>query len=136
MIELFEDLPEREAPTEEEVEKMHDDYIRDINRLIRFKCKPTYNFQSVEFEYESDLNHLGEMFEIYKAIVNELMIIAPEQPAKQVEKVSRKVEPAVEMPTKRMYEVMDHFGIKYTSKTTKAEASKLISDNMSKDKGE
>ena len=101
-----------------------DDYIKDINRLIRFKCKPVYNFQSIEFEYECDLAHIDAMLDLYKIILDGLMVNAPEQPAKQIERPIKK--PAVEMPSEKMYKVMDLYGIKYTSKTTKEEAQKLI----------
>ena len=46
------------------------------------KCKPVYNFQSVEFEFEiNGVNDLPEMFALYKLIVSGLKDIAPEQPA-------------------------------------------------------
>lgn len=50
------------------------------------KCKPTYNFQSVEFEYEIPEGEPFDetvkiMFEsIYKPILEGLMSVAPEQP--------------------------------------------------------
>lgn len=89
---------------------------------IIFKCKPTYNFQSVEFEYQGDLETLEDMFTIYKAVLNELMILAPEQPTKLIQ--------PIEMATAKQKEIMDRFGIKYKSTVTKAEAQELIKKNL------
>lgn len=88
-----------------------------------FKCKPTYNFQSVEFEFAGTIDNLDEMFELYKAIVNGLMALAPEQPTK----VSG---PAPELASAKQREIMDKFHIKYKSSITKAEAQELIKKSL------
>lgn len=92
-------------------------------RVFNFKCKPTYNFQSVEFEFEGCMDDLGEMFDLYKAIVNGLMLLAPEQPTK----VSI---PAPELASAKQREIMDKFHIKYKSSITKAEAQELIKKSL------
>lgn len=46
------------------------------------KCKPVYNFQSVEFEYELDPkneNEIIEMFTVYRTILLYMKNVAPEQ---------------------------------------------------------
>ena len=48
------------------------------------KCKPVYNFQSVEFEYEiheGNKNDIEAMFMIYKQMLDGLQNAAVEQPA-------------------------------------------------------
>ena len=119
-----------QEPTEEEVKAFWDE-VEEHEKKWMFRCKPTFNFQSVEFEFYGGMDDMPEMFAIYKKIVDELMALAPEQPAKQV--VSQPKKPAVDMPTPKMYDIMDKYGIKYTSKTTKAEAQQLIADNLKKD---
>lgn len=47
------------------------------------KCKPVYDFQSVEFEYVVDLDEpqtIEEMFTLYDTIIEGLKNVAPEQP--------------------------------------------------------
>ena len=109
-------------PTDEEMEDMHEEYLKDINHLIRFKCKPVFNFQSVEFEYECDLEHIPAMFEVYKAVLNELMTFAPEQNAK--------ASAPVELATPKQREIMDKFHLKYKSNITRAEAQELIKKSI------
>ena len=66
------------------------------------KCKPNYNFQSVEFEYEipddEPFNESVEiMFEsVYKPILEGLMAIAPEQPLNKVKTITEKDLPKQE----------------------------------------
>jgi len=94
-----------------------------------FKCKPTYNFQSVEFEFAGSIDDIPDMMAIYDRIVKELILIAPDQSQSSF---AKKVAPQEEMPTEKMYAIMDRFGIKYTSKTTKKEASELIQKSLDK----
>lgn len=47
-----------------------------------FKCKPVYNFQSIEFEYEVNSEEDSQkMFETYKKVLQGLQECAVEQPA-------------------------------------------------------
>lgn len=126
-------MDERKEPTQQEIEQFWKEVEQDeagIN-YTKIHCKPTYNFQSIEFDYDiTSYNDIKKAMALYKLFVDELMAVAPEQPAKQVEKVA--VKPKAEMPTEKMYTIMDRFGIPYTSKTTKVEAQKLIADNINK----
>lgn len=92
-------------------------------KIYNFKCKPTYNFQSVEFEFVGSVDEIDEMFEVYQAIVNHLMVVAPDQPAK----VS---VPAPELASAKQREIMDKFHIKYKSSITKTEAQELIKKSL------
>ena len=98
-----------------------EEYPEDVNSFITFKCKPTYNFQSIEFEYTCSKDELEEMFELYKALVNGLMAIAPAQPS---------AIPAKELASARQKEIMDKFGIKYKASTTREEAQALIKESI------
>ena len=95
------------------------------------KCKPTWQFQSVEFDFEID-PQIDEdtqykiMFETYNKVLNGLMKIAP------VQDIKNQV-PAEPLATARQKEIMDKFGIKYTNKTTTKEAQRLIQRSMDGD---
>lgn len=89
------------------------------------KCKPTWQFQSVEFDYPVQSSaDLPDMFKLYDKVLKGLMEIAPVQDTKQVQK---SVEP---LATPRQKEIMDNYGIKYTDKTTQKQAYELIKKSM------
>lgn len=93
------------------------------------KCKPTYQFQSIEFEWEiipevdEDIQ-LQAMFKTYEKVLKGLMKISPVQDTKQVQK------PAEPLATDRQKEIMDNYGIKYTATTTQKEAYEKIKKSM------
>lgn len=86
------------------------------------KCKPTYDFQSVEFDFsvQSDKD-LDEMKEMYQKVLNILVEIAPEQGG--TKKVVKVAEP---LASKAQKETMDRFHIKYDETTTRKQATALI----------
>lgn len=89
------------------------------------KCKPTYQFQSIEFDYNvNGKDDLPEMFELYQKILKGLMEIAP---------IQEKQAPAEPLATDKQKAIMDRFGIKYTAKTTSKEAQKLIQQSLNGD---
>lgn len=89
------------------------------------KCKPVFNFQSIEFEMEVnneiDFNLMSER---YKKILDMLQEIAPEQ-----QKASTKKEKKEEMSTIGQQNFLLGLGIprEVTEKMTKKEASAEIS---------
>ena len=89
------------------------------------KCKPTYQFQSVEFDYPINSSFdLPDMFKLYDKVLKGLMEISPVQDTKQVQK------PAEPLATPRQKEIMDNYGIKYTATTTQKEAYEKIKKSM------
>ena len=49
---------------------------------MKIKCKPVYNFQSVEFEYEVDSpEQLNDMFSLYDEILTGLENVSRDQPS-------------------------------------------------------
>lgn len=91
-------------------------------KKIILKCKPTYNFQSIEFEWELD-NDIDEMFEFYKIVVDGLREIAPAQPCERVSG-----EPA----TTKQLEILKLYNIPHKGNISKEDARKLIMKNMKK----
>ena len=112
-----------EEPMEEE---FYGEAIED-NLSLKVHCKPTYNYQSVEFDWEikypEDEEH---MFEVYKRLLEGLIAIAPEQPDKG--KAIVKEEPA----TEKQLEILKKFKISHKANISKKEASELIKKSMSK----
>ena len=89
---------------------------------IKLKCKPCYNFQTIEFEWEvSTEQDVYDMFDFYSSIYQGLMKICPDE-AKKVE------EPA----TDKQIEVMNRFHISYPKDVTKKQAQELIKKNLNK----
>ena len=116
-------------PTQEEIDEFWKEVGEDEKERLRnydyfnFKCKPTYNFQSVEFEFFGKVDDIHIMIDIYQAVLNELMRIAPEQPAKTV-------APVAELATAKQREILDKFHLKYKSNITKQEAQELIKQSI------
>lgn len=92
---------------------------------LKVHCKPTYNFQSVEFDYEVYTEEdIENMFKIYKQMIENLVEIAPSQePVKK-----EPVEPA----TEGQLAILKKYNIKYKPNVSKEEASKLIQKSMGK----
>ena len=83
------------------------------------KCKPTYQFQSVEFDYNVVTpKDLSEMFEMYNRVLKGLMEIAPIQ--------EKQLAPKDPPATQRQKDIMDLHGIKYKPDVTTKEAQALI----------
>lgn len=89
--------------------------------------KPTYNFQTVEFDVDMEKKEdLDDAFELYAELIKRLKEVAPEQPNNNNSK------PNEPLATERQKEVMDKFNIAYEPNITKAKASKLIAYSMGK----
>ena len=89
--------------------------------------KPTYNFQTVEFDVDMEKKEdLDGAFELYAELIKRLKEVAPEQPNNNN---SRPNEP---LATERQKEIMDRFNIDYEPNITKAKASQLIAYSMGK----
>lgn len=87
------------------------------------KCKPTYQYQSVEFDYNvNSPADLPDMFRLYLEVLKGLMQIAPIQ--------DQKGQPKENLATPKQKEIMDRFGIKYSATTTAKEAQELIKKSI------
>lgn len=111
----------------ENKELMIDDEVRfepEIESIpFKVKCKPTYNFQSIEFEWDIKNPQDQEyMFEVYKELLEGLIRLAPSQ--ERVEEV----EPA----TEKQLEILKKFKIPHKGNVSKEEANKLIQKSLKK----
>lgn len=101
------------------------------NKIIKLRCKPTFNFQSIEFEYDVEENNsesITNCMKIYKELIDALIAVAPEQ--ESVKKPVRKIvsEPA----TEKQIAIMEKFGIKFKDTISKSEAQALIKSSIEK----
>ena len=101
-------------------------------REILIKCKPVYNFQSVEFELPVDLDNLetlDELFDIFDKILTGLQAIAPEQQKVQVV-APKQQKPKEPMSTENQQNYLLGLGvpIEESKRMTKKEASNMIKE--------
>lgn len=94
-------------------------------KSIKFKCKPTYNFQSIEFEIECLENNLEPMFNLYRRVVEGLIKVTPDQPKNGVSST-----PA----SAKQIEIMDKFRIPYQPGITYDQADAKIKESYAKAK--
>ena len=109
--------------SEEELKELYESEPEPIKIVIH--CKPTYAFQSLEYDYEVESTEdIDRMFELYEKLVNKLKEIAPEQP------VNGKPVVKEELATEKQLLILKKFGIQHSKDITKKEASKLIQMSM------
>lgn len=96
----------------------------DLNQY-KFKLKPVYQFQSVEFEVYGSKEDIPQIMELYSDVLAELMKITPEQA-----KTTPNKTVSVPLASDKQKEIMRKFGIKFGPLTTQAEAQQLIKESM------
>lgn len=90
---------------------------------MMMKCKPVWQFQSVEFDYNVNSEaDLAPMFDLFSKIIKGLQEIAPEQ-----QKATVNREP---LASEKQRQIMKANGIPFTSSTTMSEAKALIQKSM------
>lgn len=107
------------------LEKNHESMEDDLNKIV-FKCKPVWQFQSIEFEVSATKDNIPEVMDLYSEVLSKLMTIAPEQ--------NKQASPAVKLASEKQKEIMKKFGIKFTAQTTSEEAQNLIKKSIAKEK--
>jgi hypothetical protein len=100
-------------------------------KVYKIHCKPTYNYQSVEFDFDVRSDNLTEdMMSLennYKVILEMLVRVSEKAPQKDFKPVQQVEEPA----TEKQIEVMNTFHIKYPKDVTRKQAQELIKANIS-----
>ncbi len=95
-----------------------------------FKCKPVFNFQSIEFEVEIDPNNFDQevntMFDMYDKVLEGLKAVAPEQPSGK----AAPVKPQEPMASPKQVEWLVNLGVDEASakKLTAKQASMKIKE--------
>lgn len=118
-----------EELTKEQLEQAEAYEEDNWERTVYCKCKPTYNFQSIEFEWYLTDSNKEEMKDLYLELLSFLMDNAPEQ-ATAKEEPKKKVNPA----TEKQKAIMDRFGILYPKDCSVEFAQKLIKESIDKSK--
>ncbi|MBR2493791.1 MAG: hypothetical protein IKB64_10115 [Paludibacteraceae bacterium] len=104
------------------------DNATDRRKIMILHCKPTYKFQSIEFDYDTDCESgFNGMESAYVECLKRLMKIAPDQD----QPVKGPSKPKQEMATVKQLNLMDNLGIKHPANCSKVMAKKLISEFMS-----
>ena len=93
-------------------------------RIVKFKCKPTYNFQSIEFEVECHENNLEPMFALYRKVVEGLIAVTPSQPN----------QPQIKPASAKQLEIMDKFRIPYQPGISYEDADRKIQESYNRAK--
>lgn len=105
----------------EQQEQIVEEEVIEEPRVTHIKCKPTYAFQSIEFEWDLTDDNFEEMILLYSRLVDALKDIAPEQPDNN-KKPAKKGPPA----TPPQLALLDKLKVKYDKDITAKEASELI----------
>jgi hypothetical protein len=96
-------------------------------KIIKCKCKPCFNFQSVEFEYEvSTKEDIEDMMAIYKLFLDGLQNIAPVQTVVKPEAPEKKME----LATEKQVELAKKIGLKLPKVCSKEDAQRLIKEHL------
>jgi len=120
------DLEDEDLDLEEDEKEFEFDWKDEPQPKFIFHCKPVFNFQSVEFDFEGDEDDIPEMMRIYAKVMKELSKIAIAQPG-------QKFTVSEDAPTEKQIEILKRFNIKYNPDTiTKKQAQQLINDNLNK----
>lgn len=107
--------------TKEKQEQIVEEEVIEEPRITHIKCKPTYAFQSIEFEWDLTDENFEEMILLYSRLVEALKDIAPEQPDSN--KKPAKKGPAA---TPSQLALLDKLKVKHAKDITAKEASVLI----------
>ena len=110
-------MENKELMINEDLEMLSNEELDEIESIpFKVKCKPTYNFQSIEFEWEIRNPEDQEyMFEVYKELLEGLIRIAPSQ-----EKVVES-EPA----TEKQLEILKKFKISHKANISKKRSKRI-----------
>ena len=101
-------------------------------QIIRVHCKPVYNYQSVEFDWEIVTGvtldrDLAEMEWYYSKMLEMLVRVSQNAPQKDV---SKPVAPAEEPATEAQKQILRNFHIDFKPDITKKQAHNLIKKSM------
>ena len=128
--------------TDEQIEEM----MASEPKPLVLKCKPVYNYQSIEFEYEvRNGDDIADMFELYGQLLDGLMEKAPEQPAParatpvkapKVKDLKPIPEPKEPLATEAQLRILNDFHIPHSRNVTKAQAQKLIRESVERAKAD
>ena len=100
-------------------------------RVLRVHCKPVYNYQSVEFDWDIHVGTAAEDWKIIENIYSKAleMLVRVSQNAPQKD-VSKPVAPVEEPASEKQKEILRNFHIDFKPDITKKQAHALIKKSM------
>jgi len=100
-------------------------------KVLKVHCKPVYNYQSVEFDWEIPFDQIGEamteMEHAYSDMLEMLVRVSQNAPQKEAGKTSAPVE---EPASEKQKEILRNFHIDFKPDITKKQAHALIKKSM------
>ena len=103
----------------------------DFIPVVRIHCKPVYNYQSVEFDWELPIGNTEEeitkMEDFYSKMLEMLVRVSQNAPQKDV---SKPVQPQEELASEKQKEILRNFHIDFKPDITKKQAHALIKKSM------
>lgn len=120
----------------EDKESNKEIYNSEVSRTVYLRCKPTYEFQSIEFDWDFDFGDeedLNKMFDMYVTLLHFLQDVAPDQskPVKR-EKFDKPFKKEDLLASAKQLALLDKLGVIYPTNCSKSVASKLIEEAKSK----
>ena len=107
------------------------EYVSDYVEVHRIHCKPVYNYQSVEFDWEIHSNTPDSDFvamrAFYERMLEMLVAVSGNAPQKDV---SKPVPPVEEPASERQKQILRDFHIDFKPDITKKQAHALIKKSM------
>ena len=101
-------------------------------RILRVHCKPVFNYQSVEFDWELSDDSFGnfdfsEMEHFYSEMLQMLVRVSQNAPQAEAKKTAAPVE---ELASEKQKEILRNFHIDFKEPLTKKQAHALIKKSM------
>ena len=114
------DIPIVELPEHEVLHTIH--------------CKPVYNYQSVEFDWDVHIDTVEEDWQTIECIYSKAleMLVRVSEKAPQVE-AKKPVAPVEELATEAQKQILRNFHIDFKPNITKKQAHALIKKSMDQD---
>ena len=100
-------------------------------RVLRVHCKPVYNYQSVEFDWDIHVETAAEDWKTIENIYSKAleMLVRVSQNAPQVE-AKKPAAPVEELASEKQKEILRNFHIEFKEPLTKKQAHALIKKSM------
>ena len=103
----------------------------DFIPVVRIHCKPVYNYQSVEFDWELPIGNVEEEMTAMEGFYSRMleMLVRVSQNAPQAE-TKKPAAPVEELASEKQKEILRNFHIDFKPDITKKQAHALIKKSM------
>lgn len=126
-LEEFEMLTKEQKEQALAYKETYDAYKDLEAQSVICKCKPTYNFQSIEFEWKLTKENYSDMFQLYCDLLQFMIENAPEQMTKPGKPEPKEPE---EPATEKQIALLNKLGVKIPKNLSLKQARILIKENL------